>query len=529
MWDGSHIPGTPTPIYAELHIEALGAGMGALFERFGVPLRTIDERLVNGRLYTRLVPLVAPDSQRPPPPAPVLWVLARLHPELRRRAKAAKRAIEGKAWREAVARWPREIEPRVRAANLALQDEDLRALDDAGLLDHVQRAMAHLLASLTLHFDLHGDDLGPLGDYVAHCRAWGIEPSDALTALEGASPASNAAEAHLVRIRAALDASGAARPATIGDVRAASPDAAAALDDYLRDHGWRLVTGYDLDSRALIELPDALLRSITTAEPRPHGDGSTAIAAVRRRVPAASREEFDEVLGEARLVCDLRDRNGPMTVAWPTGLLRRALLEVGRRLVERDQLADAQHAVELRADEVADALAGRAALDPSAVAERAATRARSSAITPPATLGPEATPPPLSAFPPALARLTTIVMEATAVMSAPEDRGRLAGTGIGTETYTGTARVAGRPEDALAAMEPGDVLVVPFTTPAYNTVLSLAGAVVCESGGPMSHAAVMARELGIPAVVGAAGAMSEIAGGVTVEVDPTAGKVRVVA
>jgi pyruvate,water dikinase len=77
-------------------------------------------------------------------------------------------------------------------------------------------------------------------------------------------------------------------------------------------------------------------------------------------------------------------------------------------------------------------------------------------------------------------------------------------------------------------MEPGDVLVVPFTTPAYNTVLSLAGAVVCESGGPMSHAAVMARELGIPAVVGAAGAMAEITAGATVEVDPAAGKVRVV-
>jgi phosphotransferase system enzyme I (PtsI) len=58
-------------------------------------------------------------------------------------------------------------------------------------------------------------------------------------------------------------------------------------------------------------------------------------------------------------------------------------------------------------------------------------------------------------------------------------------------------------------------------------VLSIAGAVVTTEGGPLSHAAVLARELGIPAVVGAAGAL-DLVDGATVEVDPRVGSVRVV-
>ena len=76
-------------------------------------------------------------------------------------------------------------------------------------------------------------------------------------------------------------------------------------------------------------------------------------------------------------------------------------------------------------------------------------------------------------------------------------------------------------------MEPGDVLVARFTTPAYNTVLTLAGAIVTTDGGALCHAAVMARELGIPAVIGAAGALDHIVDGAEVEVDPVAGRVRV--
>jgi phosphohistidine swiveling domain-containing protein len=103
----------------------------------------------------------------------------------------------------------------------------------------------------------------------------------------------------------------------------------------------------------------------------------------------------------------------------------------------------------------------------------------------------------------------------------------LHGTGIGTTSVTGRARVATSPESALDMLEPGDSLVVAGTTPAYNLVLSIAGGVVTAEGGAMSHAAVIAREMGIPAVIGGRGALTEIPNGALVTIDPVAGDVRV--
>lgn len=71
------------------------------------------------------------------------------------------------------------------------------------------------------------------------------------------------------------------------------------------------------------------------------------------------------------------------------------------------------------------------------------------------------------------------------------------------------------------------MLVVACTTPAYNLVLSLAGGIITAAGGPMSHAAVLARELGIPAVVGAHAALVMVPDGATVTIDPVAGTVSV--
>ncbi|MBV8693827.1 MAG: hypothetical protein JOY57_19420, partial [Actinobacteria bacterium] len=61
----------------------------------------------------------------------------------------------------------------------------------------------------------------------------------------------------------------------------------------------------------------------------------------------------------------------------------------------------------------------------------------------------------------------------------------------------------------------------------YNVVLPIVGALVVEEGGALSHAAIVARELGIPAVIGAARAVQLVPDGAHVEVDPEAGRVRV--
>jgi pyruvate,water dikinase len=83
--------------------------------------------------------------------------------------------------------------------------------------------------------------------------------------------------------------------------------------------------------------------------------------------------------------------------------------------------------------------------------------------------------------------------------------------------------------DAVEQIEPGDVLVATMTTSAHNALFPIAAAVATAEGGLFSHAAILARELGIPAVVGVEELLDEIHTGDVVEVDPVAGTVTLVA
>jgi phosphoenolpyruvate synthase/pyruvate phosphate dikinase len=92
---------------------------------------------------------------------------------------------------------------------------------------------------------------------------------------------------------------------------------------------------------------------------------------------------------------------------------------------------------------------------------------------------------------------------------------------------TGVARVVRSLADA-DALRPGDVLVAETTAPPWTPLFAVAVAVVTDSGGILSHSAVVAREYGLPAVVGARTATTAIPDGALVEVDGDAGTVRVV-
>ena len=101
------------------------------------------------------------------------------------------------------------------------------------------------------------------------------------------------------------------------------------------------------------------------------------------------------------------------------------------------------------------------------------------------------------------------------------------GRPVSPGVYTGTARIVGHPGDCNR-LEPGDVLVTASTSSAFNVVLPLLGAIVTDRGGQLSHAAIIAREYGIPAVVGTMKATSVIPDGARVTVDGTAGTVEIV-
>ena len=115
--------------------------------------------------------------------------------------------------------------------------------------------------------------------------------------------------------------------------------------------------------------------------------------------------------------------------------------------------------------------------------------------------------------------------EPEATVSAAASDGALTGTPASAGTVTGVARVILDPMGAQ--LEPGEILVCPSTDPGWTPLFLTAGGLVMEMGGANSHGAVVAREYGIPAVVGVADAVATIRTGQEITVNGTAGTVTV--
>ena len=113
--------------------------------------------------------------------------------------------------------------------------------------------------------------------------------------------------------------------------------------------------------------------------------------------------------------------------------------------------------------------------------------------------------------------------EALGTTDAPAD-GALTGVPASAGTVTGRVRVITDPQGAR--LEPGDVLVCPSTDPGWTPLFLTAGGLVMEMGGSNSHGAVVAREYGLPAVVGVRDAVARLTGVAEVRVDGTSGRVE---
>lgn len=527
--DRSHMPPGCTALVQELMSSTEPVAMRRVFLELGAPVETMSVAFVNGFIYTRLRPIISPD--KPSTRLPPTWLLklaVRLHPEMRRRNRTAARVMESAPWNAVIHDWHHGGRAGIVAGNLALQDVPLDELDDAALLAHVRDCWDNCSTNWTHHFWLHGYDLGPLGLYLFRAEGWGVAADDLLSLLEGASPSTSGPAREATEICRMVAAAGAS-PATLDELCSVSPEVKAAVDRYLRERQWVLFSRYDFDGLTLGERPDIVFASIMAAA---DNDSAAAVAArtaaVRAEVPEQHRAEFDELLSTARSAMDLRDDNGPVTAEWPAGLLRRALLEVGDRLViagtvDRRDLAIELLPADLAATQLGDLPAG------AVLQERHDRRAAQRLLDAPLLIGPTELAPPVDVLPAALAQMVGSVQAVVRHlgMDGGSSTSGLHGAGIGTSSVTGVARVAISPEDALDRLQPGEVLVVACTTPAYNLVLSLAGGVVTAAGGPMSHAAVLARELGIPAVIGAHAALTAIPDGALVELDPVAGVVHV--
>jgi rifampicin phosphotransferase len=233
-----------------------------------------------------------------------------------------------------------------------------------------------------------------------------------------------------------------------------------------------------------------------------------ALASSPRRLAA-----FRRVLADAQYLVPIREEQvGELTMPWP--VMRRAVIRIGEALVDRGVIGSDEDVFFLTRDEVLGALQeGRldAGVD---VAGRRAERAEQARLVPPLLIG--SINPVLRRIWDSFPRMLGAEPSATALVSgSPASAGRA----------TGPVRVIRGP-DEFDAFQPGEILVAPMTAPAWTPLFSRAAAVVTDVGSPAAHASIIAREYGIPAVVGCGDATARLGTGMRVTVDGSTGNVE---
>jgi len=521
--DPVHFPRPATRYWAEVHPASCKRGTAEFARFYGMLIDSLEMAYINGFAY------------RSVGPAP--------HDEIPQRFARAEEVFRQKLWREQLNEWNGTFKPASMKAHRELQSVDPDGLSDDTLAAHLTRCRDHHAQMLYQHMRFTAAAIVPTGDFLAHVGDWtGLPPAELLGLMRGASPVSAGASAQLEQLILAIrqDPRAQQQLEAEGDpgqaleaLRSLDRGTGAAVSAYLDLVGYRLLDGFDISNPFALEMPDSLRRAIRAAVAGTAAGASDVqerIADVRGKVPAQHRAEFDGLLEEARVTYPIRDERGVFSDIWASGLMRRAALAAGRRLARKGRIHDAEHFVDAGIDEMRALLSGTDGPSADELAKRAEYRASHSAKDAPATLGTPPPPPDLAGLPPAAARM----MRATGIAlhslfgssEAPHEEHVLRGLAASRGVYEGPARRISHPSEFDRIVR-GDVLVTESTTEAFNILLPLLGAIVTDSGGLLSHSAIVAREYGIPGVVGTREATERIADGVRVRVDGDAGEVRV--
>jgi rifampicin phosphotransferase len=426
---------------------------------------------------------------------------------------------------------------RVEKLRSRAHQTDFTAMPDRRLWNHLQSRMStcaqllgtHLLVSLAGAAD-YTDRLNKFLDRAlpGHDPALVIALTSALRDVESARPAKGAFEvAALIRGRKRLpaevrDLSPTEIATKLGRADALTADWRAFAEkfrEFIAEFGFRGQGEVDPSFADWQEEPAYVLSTIKTFLDSPESKSPYALeeqaahgreaieAQIAPLIPRGMRAQYRELLAGAQKFTRMRESSKANWVR-ANRTLRPPLLELGRRLVDRGVIVDRDDIFWLIDTEAEEAVFGR--LDP-AIGRTAPARRRAEAKRLDGLDLPE---------------VFQLPVEATPKVEPQAGASVLRGLGVSAGKASGPARVIMSTESALEIeLHPGEVLIAPFTDAPWTPLFVPAAAVVVETGGVLSHAATVAREYGIPAVVAVKGATRLIRDGQTITVDGMAGTV----
>jgi pyruvate,water dikinase len=522
IWDRLHCPRTLAPLEHELLVGSTGTGFTQAIGEMGSGIIAVC-KMFNYYAYLCGVarPLEAGETQE--------------QRNVRyEKSVAALKPVVGKKWAE---EWLPAMKPELERA----RNTDYTGYNDADLLKRfaeMQQEVIHrwYIHGLLLYSFAAANDFSDF--YKDNVSGGSMEGYEALQGFETEATKSSRGLWNLSRkVRASAELrplfENARADQILEDLNKSDAGKAllSDLNAYLKDYGWRADSVYELTQPSWWENPSIPLGAIQgyVSIDDDSGPESQLAAAIKRREELlaharaqlasdpAKLKQFNDLYAAAESFTPVVEDHNHWIDQMGDICMRYICLELGKRLQNKGFLDSVDDVFMLYVAEVNEAMAGKD--HRATIAQRKADKARFQKIVPPPVMGIPA-PPTGDPVEDVLVRFFGAPVEPST------DTSVLAGIAAAPGVATGTAKVVKSLEEA-SKLQQGDIMVCEMTLPPWTPLFSTVSAVVADTGGILSHCAIVAREYRIPCVVGTAVGTVTIKDGQRVTVDGTKGIVRI--
>ena len=516
----------PEPITPMTFTVALHAGIDQPMEQYEMPIRFLARR-INSYYYLAVLPVVALE-------------------EMAAQGERSQRHLETAMGRLG-AMWSQEAVPELQSHLDDWKAYDLEKADSSDLLDHFDATIARMKRMYEVHHKFTFPWLVAQSMFEDLFRESfpDSDPLDAYKMLGGFPNKTVETEQVLWDLSKKILASGTLRELfekTVADEvmeKLGTTDEGRSFlgefREYLEKYGQGICDFYELSSPSWIENPTPVIEHIRDYLKNPDRDlraEREAIVATREKTISTARERlrgrseedikrFEFLLKAAQEATVISEDSNFWIDYCGLYQVRRVLLEIGQRFAQAGIIENDADVFYLEPDELRETMRSSEKLDAKGIiASVKADMEHFRKIQPPVAVGTDYGPPPDDPVSKAMGRLFSVPPD------NPEGSDVIRGNAGSAGKARGTARVILSLAEADKLQE-GDVLIAHTTLPPWTQLFAKAAAVVTDVGGVLSHAAVVAREYGIPAVVSTGVGTMRIKDGQLVEVDGSQGVVRI--
>jgi pyruvate,water dikinase len=533
--EAAHFPEPLSPMLRSAILPIHERAMYQSMQENFVLIDGVQFREIGGWLYQRVVPLSDDASA------------------MRRRIEGLVDVVRTDKLAQDLEQWYTEWKPTTIERINHFKSIELTSLSDHQLAQHLEEVLAFIAECLYIHALITAADFIVMELVLISQELLGWDVQKSLELLSGLSSQTTEPTQRLdelVRlaqnrptIRKVLDH---LDQHTMDRLAAVNDEFAVAFDRYLQEFGLRTLR-LDVNSETLMEQPQLVLQMIRDQLARNY-DFTAHVATLQQNrtrrlaearqilstLSSANRHKFERALTRAERAYPVREEHEFYLSNVPFALMRYTLLELGNRLTARGTLNHREDIFFLEIEEIRTACTEDMDLR-ATVARRKGELAWTLAHPGPAFYGDPPPPPPsMATLPPEVQHVMHVMSGLIESLFATQysqhapraTTDTLLGIAASPGQYTGPVRIIMN-ESEFSKLKAGDVMVCPTTLPPWSVLFPSVGALVTNSGGILSHPAIIAREYHIPAVVATRNATNMLHDDQIVTVDGTTGRVMV--